>query len=186
MSSSSSSCLHAIRLQGPVLSGALSLLCDLPSFEGVSWRWSPNSGGGYIIGPEWTCLELEKLDTEIQVSPDKMLSSSFEIMDRIQHVSRHLQHTPPETKVLKKKHFWRSVQKQVHVRLARLRNFKQINFGLRYVTDASATLFERYSLSALKRQRIKRALHFLQDSWFDLVASLPNLRMIELRRYCKS
>jgi hypothetical protein len=139
-----------------------------------------------VGGPEWTCLELEKLDIEVEFSQDKMSFSGFGLLDQIRHASRRIRQSSQETRVLKQKQAWLSIQKQVHARLARLRNLKEINFGPRYVVDVPATTPEGYLSSIMKRQHIERGLDFTQESGFDLVESLPNLKKIELRRFCKS
>ncbi|KAG0308591.1 hypothetical protein BGZ97_013322 [Linnemannia gamsii] len=150
-------------------------------------------GDGHLVltedivgGPEWTCLELEKLDIEVEFSQDKMSFSGFGLLDQIRHASRRIRQSSQETRVLKQKQAWLSIQKQVHARLARLRNLKEINFGPRYVVDVPATTPEGYLSSIMKRQHIERGLDFTQESGFDLVESLPNLKKIELRRFCKS
>ncbi|KAF9148907.1 hypothetical protein BG015_009322 [Linnemannia schmuckeri] len=78
------------------------------------------------------------------------------------------------------------IQRQVHTKLARLRNLSEISFGPRYAVDPMLLLSGTATLSSMASQReiVRRGLDFLQEFAFGLLLeSLPYLRKVELSKF---
>ncbi|KAH7052985.1 hypothetical protein BKA57DRAFT_436126 [Linnemannia elongata] len=137
-----------------------------------------------ISGPNWTCMELEKLDIEVQVLSRPPTWADMRILDQIRRFGRSSHRK--KTNALKQQQASHSVQRQVHAKLARLRNLKHISFGPCYIInsepyhDGNASRFS----PDWKRDRIKCGLDFTQESGFAQVESLPSLKNIEFRTFC--
>ncbi|KAG0063419.1 hypothetical protein BGZ89_009886 [Linnemannia elongata] len=137
-----------------------------------------------ISGPNWTCMELEKLDIEVQVLSRPPTWADMRILDQIRRFGRSSHRK--KTNALKQQQASHSIQRQVHAKLARLRNLKNISFGPCYIInsepyhDGNAPRFS----PDWKRDRIKCGLDFTQESGFAQVESLPSLKNIEFRTFC--
>lgn len=141
-------------------------------------------GEDIISGPDWTCMELEKLDIEVQISSQPPTWVYMRILDRIRRFGRspHRKYILEETTMLEQQEASHSIQRQVHAKLARLRNLKQISFGPCYIANPEPYRNDNASWS--KRDEIKCGLDFTQESGFGQIESLPCLKNIEFRTFC--
>jgi hypothetical protein len=153
-------------------------------------------GDGHIVtaediirGPEWACLGLEKLDIDIQVTPENSGCSDFQPLNWIRHVGRCFLLKPRETNLSTQQEISNSIQRQIFAKLSRLRNLQEIGFGPRRMVDPRTWSDKKTAqlYMDLLRHNISNSLNFSQNSGlYLLVDSLPNLRKIELRRICES
>lgn len=143
-----------------------------------------------IIGcSEWTCLGIDKLAIEIQVSSPSADQLEMRISDRIRNkfIPEEEDEKIPEDETLTpaQQQASHSIQRQVYAKLSQLRNLSEINFGPRHAVDPKLLLNETEIVLSLKSQRevVKRGLDFLQESEFGLLLEpLPYLRKIELSK----
>ncbi|KAG0278883.1 hypothetical protein BGZ95_002876 [Linnemannia exigua] len=113
----------------------MSTLCGLPSMKECF-------GDGHVVqvedvinGPEWTCMDLEKLDIVICV-PFRINLDFVQRLDRARSSTRFTSKSSAEKAALAQQEASHTIQRQVHARLVQLINPTDISFGNSYDLDS--------------------------------------------------
>lgn len=145
-------------------------------------------GDGHVVlaediinGLAWTCMSLEKLDIVIRV-PFKTNLGHVQCWERARIKTSVTRRTAAEKAALDQQEASNAMQQRIHAKLARFRNLVEINFGWSYTYDNWITM----STVSSHRSDIAAGINFSQESGFGQVVSLPNLKKIELRKYCET
>lgn len=139
-------------------------------------------GDGHIIaaddlinGPEWTCMELEKLDIEIQGLPrlDIFRSSFSAEPETSSYPSGTMLDT---TKVPTNQPNSYAIRRKVFATLARHKSLVEIKFG----SEEPSMEWRRFLLSSDREFDTFTGLEFSLESGFGVVAALPRLERLEI------